>query len=290
MHWWRRCGAETIMARIPRTESPRNLLMMRRRFAATAMALVALLAFAGDGLAAAVRPGRIERVRYEADGSTTRVIVMLSRPLPFEVHVYAGDANRKSARRLVLDFSNATLGEGATAPIGVENGLLQQIRTGQFTARTARVVLDLASITKHTVEAWEDPPRVVIDIVGTPTDAPPVIAAPEKEKNETKPTELAAVPLLETHPEPASPPPPRAETKPESMSESAKLDAKPEPKHDESPTQATPAKHDSLDDAIAKHEPSDDASATRERTETQLAARTEPPPPPRAEPPIDDRT
>ena len=125
-------------------------------------------------------PGRVERVRYEADGSTTRVIVMLSRPVPFEVRIMPGESARRSARRVVLDFSNATLGPGATAPLGVENGLLQQIRTGQFTARTARVVLDLSNITKHTVTAYEDPPRVVIDIAGLPTDAP-VVAAPARE-------------------------------------------------------------------------------------------------------------
>ncbi len=118
---------------------------------------------------------------------------MLSRPVPFEVHVYAGEPSRKTARRVVLDFSNATLGPGASTPVGVENGLLQQIRTGQFTARTARVVLDLASISKHSIDAYEDPPRVVIDIAGSPTDTPPVVAAPAREAAEPKPNDLAAV-------------------------------------------------------------------------------------------------
>ncbi len=67
---------------------------------------------------------------------------------------------------MVLDFSNAKLGEDAVQPIGVEDGLLKQIRTGQFNARTARVVLDLASVTGHHVEMLDDPPRVVVDIAG----------------------------------------------------------------------------------------------------------------------------
>jgi N-acetylmuramoyl-L-alanine amidase len=148
----------------------------RRLLAADAAVLVA----AAVADAAPARPGKIERVRYEADGSSTRVIIMLSRPVPFEVRVLGGEASRKTERRVVLDFSNATLGPGAAEPIGVENGLLQQIRTGQFTARTARVVLDLASVTKHTVDAYEDPPRVVIDIAGKPTATGPVIAEPVK--------------------------------------------------------------------------------------------------------------
>jgi N-acetylmuramoyl-L-alanine amidase len=152
----------------------------RRRAGVVALAVTVLLA--GWAEAAAVRPGRIERVRYEAEGGSTRVIIMLSRPVPFEVHMYAGEPSRKSARRIVLDFSNATLAAEATRAVGVENGILQQIRTGQFTARTARVVLDLASVTKHSIDAYEDPPRVVIDIAGTPpADPAPVVAAPARQ-------------------------------------------------------------------------------------------------------------
>jgi N-acetylmuramoyl-L-alanine amidase len=181
-------------------------------------AVAAVLVAATVAEAAPARPGKIERVRYEADGSSTRVIIMLSRPVPFEVRVLAGEASRKSERRVVLDFSNATLGPGAAEPIGVENGLLQQIRTGQFTARTARVVLDLASVTKHTVDAYEDPPRVVIDIAGKPTATGPVIAEPTKREAprvpETRTAESVAKPV-EGHPaEVASAPrpePPRAE-------------------------------------------------------------------------------
>ncbi len=113
-------------------------------------------------------PAQIERVRYSADGSSTRVIVILSRQVPYEVSVLPGGPGHGSKARLVIDFSNARLGSGAARPIGVEDGLLQQIRTGQFTARTARVVLDLTSVTKHSVSELTDPPRVVIDIAGRP--------------------------------------------------------------------------------------------------------------------------
>lgn len=191
----------------------------RRGWRCLLAAVAALLVATTVADAAPARPGRIERVRYEADGSSTRVIIMLSRPVPFEVRVLGGEASRKTERRVVLDFSNATLGPGAAEPIGVENGLLQQIRTGQFTARTARVVLDLASVTKHTVDAYEDPPRVVIDIAGKPTATGPVIAEPAKREAprlpETTTAESAAKPVEGSRPaEVASAPrpePPRPE-------------------------------------------------------------------------------
>jgi len=74
----------------------------------------------------------------------------------YEVTVLPGEASRGSERARVLDFSNAKLGAVRRA-IGVEDGLLKQSRTGQFKARTARVVLDLASVTGHHVTALDDP-------------------------------------------------------------------------------------------------------------------------------------
>ncbi|HEY2386693.1 MAG TPA: AMIN domain-containing protein, partial [Candidatus Binatia bacterium] len=121
--------------------------------------------------AEAAAPARVERVRYQADQQSTRVIVLLSRSVPYEVTVLPGEPSRGSERRVVLDFSNAKLSEDAMQAIGVEDGLLKQIRTGQFTARTARVVLDLASVTGHHVTTLDDPPRVVVDIAGKPTAA-----------------------------------------------------------------------------------------------------------------------
>jgi len=180
----------------------------RRRWELAVLGLIGLIGLAGDALAVATKPGRIDRVRYEADGTSTRVIVMLSRPVPFEVRVLAGESARRSERRVVLDFSNATLGPGATAPIGVENGLLQQIRTGQFTARTARVVLDLASVSKHSVTAFENPPRVVVDIAGNPADARPVAGEAPRDASKSPPAEVAALAV------PAAPEPPHRDEPP----------------------------------------------------------------------------
>ncbi len=148
------------------------------------LAVFGMLAVLTGGVAtnaADEAPGRIERIDLKAGVSSTKVFIMLSRPLPFDVHVLDGEPARKSARRLVLDFENATLAPEAVTPITVEDGFLQQIRTAQFKARTARVVLDLASNTAHTVDAYETPPHVTVAIAGTPTtDAPGAAPDPSK--------------------------------------------------------------------------------------------------------------
>ncbi len=157
--------------------------MSHRRRRAGALAMLGTLALLAAGMpthAAAEGAGRIERIELESDGPSTKVVIRLSRPLAFDVQVLDGDAARKSARRLVLDFDDTTLGPEATKPIEVANDLLRQIRPGQFNAKTARIVLDLASDTTHSVDASESPPRVTIALAaGTGTVGRSATGAPD---------------------------------------------------------------------------------------------------------------
>lgn len=130
-----------------------------------AWAAVMVLATGGFGAAAEDATGRIESIQLKTERDATKVIVMLSRPLAFDVRVLDAEA-QKSARRLVLDFANTTLAPEVIPPIAVDDGFVRQIRTGQFTASTARIVLDLASDAKHSVEAYESPPHVTIAVGG----------------------------------------------------------------------------------------------------------------------------
>ena len=143
----------------------------QRAGALVVLGTVALLVAGMRAHAAAEEVGRIERIELKTDGSSTKVIVMLSRPLAFDVHVLDGDAAKKSARRLVLDFANTTLAPEAAKPIEVANDLLRQIRPGQFNAKTARIVLDLASDATHSIDAFESPPHVTIALAGRATTA-----------------------------------------------------------------------------------------------------------------------
>jgi hypothetical protein len=152
------------------------------RGAVIGLAMLALWV-AGDAptRAAAEQPGRIERIELKTEAAATKVIVMLSRPIAFSVQVLAGEAARQSSERLVLDFANTALAPDVVAPRKVDDGYVQQIRTGEPASGKARIVLDLASHTKHTVEAYEDPPHVTIAISAesdATAPAAPAIAAP----------------------------------------------------------------------------------------------------------------
>lgn len=130
---------------------------------------VLVWATVGAPALAADEPGRIERIELKTETAATKVILMLSRPLAFDVHVLDGEAG-KSAERLVLDFTDTTLAAEVTAPKKVDDGFVRQIRTGTPSPGTARVVLDLASNVTHAIEAYETPPHVTVTIA-TASDA-----------------------------------------------------------------------------------------------------------------------
>ena len=137
-------------------------------------AALAILAIMAPTRAMADPAGRIERIQLKSEREATKVIVMLSRPLAFDVRVLDAEA-QNATRRLVLDFANTTLAPEVVPPIDVGDGFVRQIRTGQFTASTARIVLDLARDTRHSVEAYESPPHVTIAIAGAARAAAPVL-------------------------------------------------------------------------------------------------------------------
>lgn len=141
-------------------------------------AFTMLVVSASAGLAGADAAGRIERIQLKTERDATKVIIMLSRPLAFDVRVLDAEA-QKSGRRLVLDFADTTLAPEVVPPLEVGDGFVRQIRTGQFTASTARIVLDLASDTKHSVEAYESPPHVTIAIGGAAQAADAVLLPPK---------------------------------------------------------------------------------------------------------------
>ncbi len=153
----------------------------RRRATLAVAGTLACLAIGNRAHAGADTAGRIERLQLEGNGPSTKVIIALSKPIAFDIHVLDADAAKKTSRRLVLDFPDTTLGPEATKPIAVGNELVRQVRAGQYNAKTARVVVELASDAKHSVDAFETPPHVTIAFGGAATvgmPAPGTLLAP----------------------------------------------------------------------------------------------------------------
>ena len=116
-------------------------------------------------IAGAEKP-RLTGVRLLSSQSYTRVMLEVSREVRYESHRLPGDPAKGLPPRIYIDILGARLGMDAKEPIKVQDGLLNQIRVGQFSPDVVRAVLDLTSVKEHNVFPLMDPYRVVIDIQG----------------------------------------------------------------------------------------------------------------------------
>ena len=107
----------------------------------------------------------IEDIRHVSVPGYTRVIVTLSAEADYEHFQLA--AARDQPSRIVVDFSPARIEATAQASTPVNDGLLENIRTGQFAADTARVVLDLERAGSYTAFPLYSPYRLIVDVQAT---------------------------------------------------------------------------------------------------------------------------
>jgi len=110
-------------------------------------------------------------VKYWSSDSYTRVVIMASGPINYKEVLL--EETKNAPRRLYIDFQNSYIEPQYRAPVPIEDGLLRQIRTGQFSPDTVRVVLDIESIDNYKIFSLPDPFRVVIDVRGHKKDAAP---------------------------------------------------------------------------------------------------------------------
>ncbi len=119
-------------------------------------------------------------VKYWSSDNYTRVVINASGPVTYREILLEKSGNKP--RRLYLDFQKSYIDPRYRSPIPIEDGLLKQIRTGQFTPEVVRVVLDIESISSYKIFSLPDPFRVVIDVRGEekkqarqPEKSPPAV-------------------------------------------------------------------------------------------------------------------
>ncbi len=111
-------------------------------------------------------------VKYWSSDEYTRIVIRASEPVKYTTNLL--EKNGDQPRRLYIDFALSYIPQKLRSPIPIQDGLLKQIRTGQFDQTTVRVVLDIQSISNYKVFSLNDPFRVVIDVHGAETK--PVVA------------------------------------------------------------------------------------------------------------------
>ena len=104
----------------------------------------------------------------------TRVMLDLSHETKFEVRRLKEDPLKRTPERIYIDILGAKLAPGSRDTLPVDDGVLRQVRVGQYSADVVRVVLDMNAVRAHNAFIIPEPTQLVIDILaqGTQHKAP----------------------------------------------------------------------------------------------------------------------
>ncbi len=102
----------------------------------------------------------VSDIRYWSYPDYTRVVINLSGRAEYDHH------RLSRPDRLYFDLKGSILKHDLQKNIAVGNGMLKNVRAGQFAENIVRVVLDLDKMQSYKVITMEDPCRLVIDIYG----------------------------------------------------------------------------------------------------------------------------
>lgn len=108
----------------------------------------------------------VTAVRFLSWKSYTRVMLDLSQDAKYEIRQLKEDSAKRLPARVYVDIQGARMALASKDPIPVEDGLLRQVRIGQFNQDVVRVVLDITNLGAHNAFILPDPHRLVIDIYG----------------------------------------------------------------------------------------------------------------------------
>lgn len=108
--------------------------------------------------------GEVRQVRSWSSPGYTRVVVELSHPSNYSVHLLGAEKGQQP--RLYVDIKTGSVADEVSASTKVADGLLQNIRVGTPGKNQVRVVLDLETFKDYKVFTLENPQRIVIDVSG----------------------------------------------------------------------------------------------------------------------------
>jgi N-acetylmuramoyl-L-alanine amidase len=110
-------------------------------------------------------------LRFLSWNGYTRIMLDLSQETKYEVRRLKEDPAKGMPPRIYVDVLGARLALISKEPVPVEDGLLRQVRLGQYSADVVRVVLDINNLRDYKSFLAADPYRLVIDVYGQRAEA-----------------------------------------------------------------------------------------------------------------------
>ena len=145
-------------------------------------------------------------VRTVSAAEYTRVIIDLSKQVQYDVRRATEDPINGLPPRIYVDIHGAKLALGKDHVPGGD-GVLRQVRVGQFTENIVRVVLDMNRSSDHRAFVLADPFRLIVDVKGqnpegaaaAPTKKPVPKIASDRKLPAPRPTAIRKIVLDPGH-------------------------------------------------------------------------------------------
>lgn len=90
----------------------------------------------------------------------------LSKAVPYETRPLKEDPGKGLPPRIYVDLFGTRLHADASRPILVQDGLLRQVRMGQFSQDVVRIVLDMKTPGQSQTHTLQEPFRLVLEVKG----------------------------------------------------------------------------------------------------------------------------
>jgi N-acetylmuramoyl-L-alanine amidase len=107
---------------------------------------------------------RLQDIRHWSSDEYTRVVLDLEENCPYKDFLLKPDPKLNTPYRLVVDLKNTSVNPDLEESVTIEDGILEQVRTGQNRKTKARVVLDIRNLDNYRAFTLDNPFRVVLDV------------------------------------------------------------------------------------------------------------------------------
>jgi N-acetylmuramoyl-L-alanine amidase len=130
---------------------------------------------------------RLEQIRHWSSDDYTRVVLDMDREVSYSHRLLNPDPSLGTPHRLLLDIAGTRLAESAAHEYSIADGILRQVRSGQYQHDQARIVLDIQQLDTFRIFSLENPYRVVIDVYAGGKATSPAAPAPTHAALDTRP-------------------------------------------------------------------------------------------------------
>ncbi len=115
----------------------------------------------------------IQGLRHWSNPSYTRIVIDASTETSYQHRLLNQDPSINKPKRLYVDLDHSRLGDDVDKIVPINDNLLSNVRAGQYTSQSVRVVVDIKSFKTYKIFSLRNPFRIVIDVWGIETASNP---------------------------------------------------------------------------------------------------------------------